>query len=188
MKRVFRRLILFMFFCGFLVAGFSSAQKEVLKAAYPIAHETAILTYAEEYGVDPALVYALIRTESSWRETAKSHAGAQGLMQITEPTFDFILMRTGWTSYTYDDMFQPTVNIRCGIYFLSFLLNDFDGETDTALAAYNAGRGRVQGWLGDARFSLDGETLDYIPYRETREYVKKVNTAYAMYTQLYFSN
>jgi soluble lytic murein transglycosylase len=69
---------------------------------------------------------------------------------------------------------------------LSYLIRDFEGVTDTALAAYNAGRGNVQKWLKDPRYSSDGKTLIYIPFRETRNYVKRVNAALDLYTRLYF--
>lgn len=138
--------------------------------------------------MDPALILAVIRTESSWREDAVSSAGARGLMQVTSPTFDFILVKTGWADYNYEDLYSPELNIQFGSFFLSYLIDDFGGITDTALAAYNAGRGNVQKWLKDPRYSADGKNLDQIPFRETRNYVKKINAAYQMYTRLYFAN
>ncbi|MPN11605.1 hypothetical protein SDC9_158908 [bioreactor metagenome] len=72
------------------------------------------------------------------------------------------------------------------MFFLSYLISDFDNEIDTALAAYNAGRARVKGWLSDPSCSEDLKTLYYIPYTETRNYVEKVNKAMSMYQNLYF--
>lgn len=181
-----RRLALFGLLALLLVSLYGFVQDKLLRAAYPVYHEKSILDIAGEYDLDPALVFAVIRTESSWRADTVSSAGARGLMQITEATFNFILVKAGWKDYVYEDLFTPEVNIRFGVFFLDYLIGDFDGITDTALAAYNAGRGSVQKWLADPRYSSDGKHLSHIPFLETRNYVKKVNAAYKAYTRLYF--
>jgi soluble lytic murein transglycosylase len=188
MKYFIRRLVVFCICLVLLINAYQLLQDKLLRVAYPIFYEDTIMSLADEYSMDPALILAVIRTESSWRKDSVSVAGARGLMQITSPTFDFIKMKAGWADYSYDDLFSPEINIRFGVFFLSFLVHDFEGNTDTALAAYNAGRGNVQKWLKDPRYSEDGSNLAQIPFRETRNYVKRVNAAFSLYNRLYFTN
>jgi soluble lytic murein transglycosylase-like protein len=109
---------------------------------------------ATRQGVDPELVHAVIRAESSYRPRAESPAGARGLMQLMPAT----ARRFGVT-----DRWSPAENIRGGIAYLKFLIKHFDGDLSLVLAAYNAGEGAV------AKF---GNQIP--PYRETRQYVRRV--------------
>ena len=140
---------------------------------YPLRHVDIINRYAEEFDLDPQLVCAVIHAESRFRVGVVSRAGASGLMQIMEETAYWIAPRAGLDDFSYDQILDPEINIRLGTYYLSTLKAYF-GDLEVALAAYNAGRGRVGDWLNDSRYSSDGETLDQIPYAETREYVKRV--------------
>ncbi len=129
-----------------------------------------------EFDVPKAVVMAVIKTESDFDIYAESHANARGLMQITKITLQEINNRMG-TNYRFGQMFDPQINIRCGVFYLSYLYERFDGYDDTVFAAYNAGPTRVDEWLRDTEYSKDGKTLEKIPdgYEETRNYVKKVN-------------
>ena len=80
-----------------------------------------------------------------------------------------------------DDLFDPATNILYGTTYLRYLLDRFQNETATALAAYNAGPNAVSTWLKDSSYSSDGKTLHTIPYAETRNYVKKVLDYYKEY-------
>ena len=84
------------------------------------------------------------------------------------------------------DIYDPDTNIRYGVWYLSYLYGRFD-SWDNAFAAYNAGPGNVSKWLKDSEYSSDGETLSYIPFKETRNYVVKVNRAIEVYDRLYYS-
>lgn len=152
---------------------------------YPVPYEEIVGEQAEAYGLDPALVYAVMRAESSFRPEAVSNKGAYGLMQITEPTFEWLQtkMDDGQT-YTTDDLCQPEVNIRYGCKLLSILLSQYE-STETALCAYNAGMGRVGEWLSDEAYSSDGATLHTIPFPETKNYVAAVMSNYDVYHELY---
>ncbi len=162
-----------------------SNQNNLLKMQYPIKYSEYVDKYAEEYNVPKALVYAVIRTESSFCEDAGSSAGALGLMQLIPDTFEWLqLKRSVSGSYAAEDLFEPEINIDYGTYFLSYLLEKYDSE-ECALAAYNAGFGAVDDWLANSEYSADGVNLDYIPYDETREYVKRVSEAEEMYRELY---
>ena len=153
---------------------------------YPLPYREYVEKYAAEYGEDPSLVYAVMSTESSFDAEAVSSAGAMGLMQLTDKTFEWAQMRMGTQDkgLTDDDLFKPEINIQYGTYVLHLLREDFD-RTATLLAAYNAGRSNVLEWLENSDYSQDGETLVDIPLSETRQYVLKVLQTQERYQQLY---
>ena len=106
-------------------------------------------------------------------------------MQLTDDTNEWtaMILREELES---ERIFEPEMNIRRGCCLLSYLLKEF-GSVETALAAYNAGIGRVRNWLKMEEYSKNGITLDEIPITETRNYVKKVTSARDKYKELYFS-
>jgi soluble lytic murein transglycosylase len=122
----------------------------------------------------PPLVYAVINVESGFRPQVMSPKGAGGLMQLTGETAEWIASLMGNTAFKPDDVLDPAVNIAIGCYFLRWLTDYYKGDTTLALCAYNAGIGNVDRWLADARYSNDGLTLASIPFRETAEYIKRV--------------
>ena len=119
--------------------------------------EKLVREAAERHRMDPALVRAVIETESGWNPTAKSHKGALGLMQLIPTT----AVRFG-----VNDAFSPQQNVDAGVRYLKTLLERYNGNLDLALAAYNAGEGAVDRAHGIPAF------------RETRDYVQKVQNAY----------
>jgi soluble lytic murein transglycosylase-like protein len=119
--------------------------------------EKLVREAAERHHMDPALVRAVIETESGWNAAAKSRKGAVGLMQLIPTT----AVRFG----VYD-AFSPQQNVDAGVRYLKTLLERYNGNLDLALAAYNAGEGAVDRAHGVPAF------------RETREYVQKVQNAY----------
>lgn len=155
---------------------------EGIKLLYPKKYAEVVESEAAEFDLDPLLVYAVIKTESGFDVDAESHAGAQGLMQLTPATFEWIASL--YPPKTSGDVLDPRVNIHCGCALLRLLLDHF-GNLDTALCAYNAGMGNVGEWLADVRYSDDGKTLHTIPYPETRHYLKKVKHAYEIYESVY---
>ncbi len=119
--------------------------------------EKLVREAADRHSVDPALVRAVIETESNWNPRAYSHKGAGGLMQLIPTTAQ---------RYGAYDVFDPKQNIDAGVKHLKRLLERYNGNLDLALAAYNAGEGAV-------------DRVHGIPaYRETRNYVQKVQNAY----------
>ena len=157
--------------------------KSVLKVMYPQKQTTLIEQYATEYGIDDALVYAVIKTESGFDSKAESDAGALGLTQITPETFKWLQSKTG---ETLEDtaLLDAETSIKYGCLFLSMLVDEF-GETKTAVAAYHAGRGSVNGWLKDKEYSENGKSLNKIPSKDTSHYVHKVTNAINIYKNLY---
>lgn len=155
----------------------------VLQTVYPRSYSEEISRNAEIYDLDEALLYALIETESGFDKNAVSSVGAKGLTQITPETFRWLQTKTG-ENYEDDALFEPEVSIKYGAFFLRYLLDEF-GDTKTALAAYHAGRGRVNEWLNDPRYSSDGEKLDIIPYNDTEFYSEKVLKVRDRYLKIY---
>lgn len=154
-----------------------------MTAIYPTDYQQEVEAAAGEFGISPSLVFAVIHTESQFDAAAVSSAGAKGLMQLTNDTFQWALRRAGDSGrFTEEDLFDPVVNIRYGVYVLSLLREQFK-SADTVLAAYNAGQGRVREWLQE--LSTDGIHLDTIPYPETAKYVERVRQAQRQYQQLY---
>jgi soluble lytic murein transglycosylase-like protein len=119
--------------------------------------ERLVREAADRHNVDPALVRAVIETESNWNSSAISRKGAVGLMQ---------LMPTTAQRFGASDFYTPQQNVEAGVKYLKTLLERYDGNLDLALAAYNAGEGAVDRAHGIPRF------------RETRDYVQKVQNAY----------
>jgi soluble lytic murein transglycosylase len=106
-------------------------------------------------------------------------------MQLTDDTSEWVAFLLGEESEP-ELIFDPELNIRRGCYLLSYLHREFGGW-EVALAAYNAGIGRVRGWLENPSYSDDGKTLKQIPYDETCEYISSVLRTSEKYRKIYFS-
>lgn len=167
-----------------------SVRQRVKYSQYPRSYSEYVEQSAKKYDLETALVYAVIRTESNFNPDAQSGAGAHGLMQITEDTFDhYMFLRGEEGKYTLDDLYDPAVNIDYGCNILRDHLDQF-GDEECAVAAYNAGPGNVLEWLSDPSVSSDGKTLivENIPFEETRNYVDRVESAKKTYIELYGSD
>lgn len=162
----------------------SDTQQKFEKLQYPQKYSEFVSECSKKYDVEESLIYAVIRTESSFNSDAKSGVGAMGLMQIMPDTFTWLLEKQDKTDkYTVNDLYEPEVNIEFGTYYLSILLDHYTSTT-CAIAAYNAGF-VVDHWLEDPQYSKDGVNLDYIPYDETANYVNKVETSQKKYEEIY---
>lgn len=151
----------------------------------PAEYQGYVSEYSLKYDVPENLIYAVMKTESGFDFAARSSVGAQGLMQLMPNTFLWLTNDMLGDRYEAGMLYDPETNIKYGVYYLSYLYDRY-GNWDTALAAYNAGPGNVDSWLGDSEYDSDGDgVLDKIPFRETRKYVKKVNKSLKMYDKLY---
>lgn len=148
---------------------------------YPTPYRETVKKYALEYGVEESLIYAVIKTESSFNERALSEKGAKGLMQITDKTANFIAKQLNVINY---DIYSAETNIKFGAKYLSYLYGKFV-DTKTILYAYNAGEGNVAKWLKDEKYSIDGKTIITCPYGETVEYANKTLKARKKYLKYY---
>ncbi len=172
----------------FFVSNFYESTKfELEKAAYPIKYSEYVEASAEEYDLDPALIYAVIRTESGFDSEAESPVGACGVMQMMPSSFEWLQEKRGVEgAYITEDLYNPEICIDYGCYLLKYFY-DLYGDERCAVAAYNAGF-VVGDWLENSDYSADGKTLYSIPYPETSNYVEKVESAKEMYIKLYYSD
>ena len=154
-----------------------------VQTVYPRQYISLVEENAEEFEIDQSLLYAVIKAESGFDKNAVSSVGAMGLTQITPETFEWLQTKTG-DSYDEDALFEPEISIYYGAYFLNMLLEEFD-NTETALAAYHAGRGKVNEWLEDPEISPDGVVLENIPYEDTAGYVRSVVKITEKYKNIY---
>jgi soluble lytic murein transglycosylase len=157
----------------------------LLKILYPKHYGEIIEKYAAEYGLDPYLVAAIIRTESKFDEKAKSNKNARGLMQISEVTGKWASEELKLDDYHEEILYIPDTNIKIGCWYLYKLKEEFNGNLQLILAAYNGGSGNVNKWLKDPKYSETGEFLEDIPFPETKAYVKKVMKSYKVYRIIY---
>lgn len=162
-----------------------SAYHHFMRTAYPRTYAELVEEQAQATGLEPSLLYAIIRTESNFHPEAVSSAGAVGLMQLTADTFMWAQSRTEEEEILEaEQLFDPAVNIRYGALVVTLLEEQFHSR-ETVIAAYNAGIGNVRKWLQDEACSRDGVTLYSIPFEETRDYVQRVLDAQRMYQELY---
>jgi soluble lytic murein transglycosylase len=140
----------------------------VWRAARPLVHVDLIDRYATAENIDPVFVMAVVRVESGFSETALSHRGAVGLMQLMPDTGMEMAGRLG-LDLERVDLADPETNIRLGIHYFVVLRQEFGDDPVALLAAYNGGPKNVRGWMKDGRL-----TLADIPFSETRTFVTRV--------------
>jgi soluble lytic murein transglycosylase len=145
---------------------------------YPYAWRDEMRDAAQRRGIDPYLVAAVVREESSYYPRATSPVGARGLMQLM-PSTARLMAPTG-------DLEDPGFNIELGTRFLAGLMREFN-DPRLALAAYNAGPNRVRQWLNTRRSDDMEAFVEQIPFDETRLYVKKVVLSWDEYRRIYGS-
>lgn len=182
--RVLRRFLVFVLAIVVALLLADRAVLQIGKWLYPTDYGEYIEKYCTEYGVEKAFGYAMVKCESNFDANAESSAGAVGLMQLTPDTFDWLCERLNGEKSDRALLYDPETNIRCGIYYISYLQTLFETETEV-IAAYNAGPARVKEWLGDDSYSYDGATLYTTPYNETENHIKKVINAKLRYIKLY---
>lgn len=145
---------------------------------YPLRYSNNVRVYASQDHLDPALLAAVIETESKFDPTARSSAGAIGLMQLTPDTAKGIAQYTGGSRFRVSDLTNPDINMRYGAWYLGHLLDRYHGNETLALAAYNAGDENVDRW--------QREHVG-IQFDETRDYVAKVERLKKIYRRAYAS-
>jgi soluble lytic murein transglycosylase len=154
--------------------------------SYPRPYSATVQTEAAEFGVDPLLIWAIMREESRYDPEALSYAGARGLMQVMPYTQDWIAGELG-EDLSPGDAFTPQASVRMAAWYLDFLGRYFAGDTELMIAAYNGGAGSVDSWLADPRAANRDDFLRWIGYGETREYLSRVSLSYWVYRELYGS-
>lgn len=153
---------------------------------HPRDYSEIISAASEEFDIPEYIIYATIKVESDFDPNAVSSAGAIGLMQMIPSTFEWLTgpqhLDENLSTKALDD---PKVNIRYGTYYLSYLYKKFDYNWDNTFAAYNGGETNVASWLKDPQYSDLKGNLTNIPFKETENYVKKINKEIDAYRELY---
>ena len=143
---------------------------------YPLRYTAIVRGHAANYHLDPALLAAVIETESKFNASARSDAGAVGLMQLTPSTAKGIALYTGGSRFRLSDLTNPEINVRYGAWYLRHLLDHYGGNERLALAAYNAGEENVDRWQ---------RAHEGIQFSETRDYVARVEQLKKIYRRTY---
>jgi len=152
---------------------------------YPIASGGIVEAAAREFGVDTSLFRAIVRQESAYNPRAKSRAGAAGLTQLMPGTARLLSRTVLKKRFRSAFLYDPAVNVRLGASYLRQLLDRFGNDVLMALAAYNAGPGRIGGFLRDHPGLSADQRLESLPASETRDYVRRVFLYSEAYRELY---
>jgi soluble lytic murein transglycosylase len=163
---------------------FTQIPRAILQLAYPYYYGDLITVATQQYGLDPLLLAALIRQETSFDATATSFADARGLLQFVPATAQDVADRLGQTDYDEADLFRPMVSVPFGAYYLSSMRDFQDGSIPGALLSYNAGPGAALSWLTEAGDDLE-RLYDTIDFAETQLYLEIIYENYAVYQHLY---
>lgn len=155
-----------------------------IRQIYPLKYSDYIFKYSKENQVDPYLTASIILVESKYYPNAVSKKGARGLMQIMPRTGEWVAQQLDLEGFHPDYLFDPEINIKIGTWYLSYLMKQFNGDLTLVLAAYNGGQGNVRDWLQQRNSNKENDLEDF-PFRETRQYVIKINRVYKVYKRLY---
>ncbi len=154
---------------------------------YPRKYKDIVEQASSIYNVDPNLVYAIIKQESKFNESATSHSGAKGLMQLMDATAYDMARKTDSIDEKEYDVYDPYTNIFLGTKYISYLISHFEGNYYLAVVAYNAGMGNTKAWLDKEykAYETFSDVYECIKYKETRNYLNSVIKNYNYYTVLY---
>ena len=151
---------------------------------YPAPYRNSLSEHVNEFGLDEAWVYGLMRQESRFVTRAKSNVGAAGLMQVMPATARWIAKKLHMVDYRKELIHQLDVNLKLGTFYMKNVLSSLEESPVLASAAYNAGPGRARHWRADK--PLEGAIYaETIPFDETRDYVKKVMSNTMYYSKIF---
>ena len=151
-------------------------------ALFPFPYEDAIVKWSKQRELNPLLVTALIRQESSFRAEVKSWAGAMGLMQIMPDTGKWISEKVSLSDYS---LVNPDHNINFGTWYMDHTHEIYNNNSLLAIASYNAGPGNVDKWIRKYPTQNPEEFIEKIPFGETKKYVERVLGNYWNYLRIY---
>ena len=182
---MFKRLLALLACIVFIVVTglflFEYMPYRISQETYQTQYEAEVERYSSEFSVDPAFVYAVIKVESNFNPAAVSDAGAIGLMQIIEDSFDWVAWRLEREDLSFEDMYTPEYSIMFGSYMLSYLYDRY-GSVELAAAAYHSGMGTVDGWIESGEVDPENVSVEDIQGSNTAHYVKKILKAYQKYS------
>jgi soluble lytic murein transglycosylase len=163
----------------------SQKTKEAYRLTYPRAWWENVQHWASTYHVDPWLVLAVMKEESSFSPTAVSSSDARGLMQLLPSTAKWIVESKLGEAFREEQLFDPDANIRLGTWYLRYVLEQFQFNVVKAVAAYNGGPGNVRRWTEAAGAVTSVDVAAALASPETREYLTKVLNTWLVYRWLY---
>jgi soluble lytic murein transglycosylase-like protein/TolA-binding protein len=156
--------------------------------AYPLLYSPAVSEAARQQGIDPLLVHALIREESRYNHLAVSRSNALGLMQLLPGTAYGVAKRIGLALQGQSDIRKPENNIKLGTNYLAYVIKRHQGNALLGVASYNGGPNAALAWAARMKTerSQDWDSfVENIPFKETRDYVRKVFTSFWNYQAIY---
>jgi soluble lytic murein transglycosylase len=154
----------------------------IWEALLPRPYVRVVVEQTTRQQLDPSLFYGHMQVESHYKPKAVSSADAIGLMQLLPETAATVAKSIGIRG-TRSDLMRPNVNITLGAAYLAGLVKEYDGQFPLAIAAYNAGTQKVDEWTGHHESELD-LWVELIPVEQTRNYVRRVITAWSRYHAL----
>lgn len=157
---------------------------QILPIIYPQKYVEYVEKYAEECDLDPLLIYSIIKAESNFNEKAKSNSNAIGLMQVMLSTAREMGEKLEIEEITEEKLYEPETNIKIGVKYFKSLLEKY-GNYNMAIIAYNAGMGNLDKWIEQGIIDDEGKNVDNIPFKETKNYVKKILQNYTIYKEIY---
>jgi soluble lytic murein transglycosylase len=170
---------------GYLFLPLDSAPRAFWTMAFPLPYREELEKFSKQNGLDPFLVAALIRQESEFDPKAVSKQNARGLTQIMPATGLELGRRLKIPGYSTAKLFQPTVNLQLGTFYLRSVTTSLGGRVEAALAAYDAGMSRAKAWMTWGDFQEPAEFMETIPFTETHSYVQGVLRNADVYRRLY---
>jgi soluble lytic murein transglycosylase len=170
---------------GYLTLPFDAAPERFWRLAFPLPWRSDIERYSRARDLEPAVVAALIRQESEFNPNAVSRAQAYGLTQVLPSTGRQLSRRLSIGRFHTSMLFDPSVNLNLGTYYLRSILDAHDGRWEVSLAAYNAGKTRTDLWQTWYNYREPAEFVETIPFTETRNYVQIVLRNADVYRRLY---
>jgi soluble lytic murein transglycosylase len=174
-------LILAAFSLSLVLAWSSPAFWDALS---PITNKRELYSLAGEYKIDPLLLASIVRVESGFNPYASSGKGALGLMQLEPQTAQELALELKLDYQDEEDLYRNDINLRLGAYYFSKLLKGEGGNLVLALAAYNAGPGKLRQWKIDPYGKDQNELIEAIPVAETQVYVQRVIKNYRLFKSL----
>ncbi|HET8781944.1 MAG TPA: lytic transglycosylase domain-containing protein, partial [Pyrinomonadaceae bacterium] len=156
--------------------------------SYPAPYRQSILDAAKTRKLDPRFILALIKQESVFKPTAKSPAGARGLLQLTMDAAVKFGPSAGFRSLSENQLYQPDTSITVGAEYLEHLTDMFPKMLEPVAASYNGGEDNVARWLKRSKQNDPGVFTSEVGFDETKGYVQKVMSNYRVYRELYTSD
>ena len=177
----FKRLWLFLL----IILCIGLWHKSLLRIYFVFDYKDRIISCSASNGISPALICAVVFTESRFDPLAKSHKGALGLMQIMPQTGNWVAQQISAAPLNTAALLDPNNNLSVGIWYMAYLKRYFSNNENLALASYNAGARYVKEWVRQGVWAGDAVKADQIPFPETRKYVLRIIMLKRIYGYLY---